>query len=380
MRTKIIFLVASAILAGTVHAQTLAIRDDAEEAEKVVLSCSSYSTYNVGNPSSKQTHNDKVDVTIQKKSNKEYIVSPSNTSTVYSLPLNTYSKTATKDATSRCIELVSAADASQASYGYSSSIGNNGQLNSILRITDKGIVNEYLVDKCVFVGRDGVSHTYYSSRTSRIDNDLVFYFLNAIKTKNKTKNDNASTSSYDDESSDLEVSYGIKGGGDYIHYWGDAKKWIRDGRFGYHAGVFVECRFGNMAVAPEVLFATAGTKNYLERDGHDWDAYYINVPIMFKYYVTPSFSVELGPQAGFNIYSKEKWEKPKNPNLPDKGTETMSEEVNAKLFEIGAGGGFTWNIGRHFLVQARYTMGFTNVIKNISLKSGNVQLAIGYRF
>ena len=181
-----------------------------------------------------------------------------------------------------------------------------------------------------------------------------------------------------------QFTFGPKIGVDYTHYWG--KDVIHDGVFNYQAGLFMEYRFTNkFSIAPEVVFAAQGGKYEKEIDvpavgkiGVDItdNVNYINVPVMFKYYVTPSLSIDLGPQVGFNVYSKYT---AKGKKTDYKVTEDMKDDTES--IDFGVGLGLTYNIAKDVFVQGRYTMGMTKVFKGAGEdKNGNAQIAIGYRF
>ena len=184
-----------------------------------------------------------------------------------------------------------------------------------------------------------------------------------------------------------QFTFGPKIGVDYTHFWG--KNAYHGGQLNYQAGVFMEYRFTNrFSIAPEVVFAAQGGK-YEVKDYNDGDGYfdakftenvnYINIPVMFKYYVTPALSIDLGPQLGINVYSKYTVEsKDKNLNI----NETLDQKDDTKTIDVGVGLGLTYNIAKDVFVQGRYTLGLTEVFDKSwdTGKNGNAQIAIGYRF
>ena len=103
---------------------------------------------------------------------------------------------------------------------------------------------------------------------------------------------------------------------------------------------------------------------------------YINIPVMFKFYVIPQLSIDLGPQLGVNVYHKatDKWK------LLGQEHKETSELNGVKSIDFGVGLGLTYNIANDVFVQGRYTMGLTDVFDHHSGKNGNAQIAIGYRF
>ena len=184
-----------------------------------------------------------------------------------------------------------------------------------------------------------------------------------------------------------QFTFGPKIGVDYTHFWG--KNAYHGGQLNYQAGLFMEYRFtSRFSIAPEVVFAAQGGK-YDVKDYNDGDGFfdakftenvnYINIPVMFKYYVTPALSIDLGPQLGINVYSKYTVES-KDKHLNIKETEDQKDDT--KTIDVGVGLGLTYNITNDVFVQGRYTLGLTDVFDKSwdTGKNGNAQIAIGYRF
>ena len=175
-----------------------------------------------------------------------------------------------------------------------------------------------------------------------------------------------------------QFTFGPKVGVDYTHFWGEDHK-IYQGVFNYQVGAFFEYRFTNkFSIAPEVVFASQGAKldhDLLGIPFYSLNVNYINVPVMLKYYVCPSLSIDLGPQIGFNVYSK---------RVLDGSKETTDLKDNTNSIDLGIGLGLTYNITNDVFVQGRYTLGLTEVYKSSveekHMKNGNAQIAIGYRF
>lgn len=177
---------------------------------------------------------------------------------------------------------------------------------------------------------------------------------------------------------------GPKVGVDYTHWWG--KNINDESALSYQAGMFMEYRMNNkFAIAPEVVFAA---HNRPTMEWHDWididpardvittyHTNYINIPVMLKYYVTPSLSIDLGPQFGFKVYDKstDKWE--------EDGKEIKEKHnMGHRSFDFGLGLGATYNFNEKVFVQLRYTLGLVPLYKGSNARNGNAQLSIGYRF
>ncbi len=183
-------------------------------------------------------------------------------------------------------------------------------------------------------------------------------------------------------SASAQLQFGAKVGVDATNFWG---KNVEHGmQLNYQAGLVMEYKFNpHFAIAPEVVFAAQGGKDKVYAAIGDLDGRvdkvdqkfitnYINVPVMFKFYATPNFSIDLGPQVGFNVFSKYKVEDEKSIDIKD-----MTKSVD---FGVGLGG--TYNLTDNAFVQARYTLGMTEVFKDdmSEAKNGNIQLAFGIKF
>ena len=173
-----------------------------------------------------------------------------------------------------------------------------------------------------------------------------------------------------------QVQFGAKVGVDATHFWG--KDTEHGMKIGYQFGALIEYKFNpNFAIAPEVVFASQGGKFKIyeaenKKVDNTFTINYINVPVMFKWYATPNFSFDLGPQVGFNVYSKYK--------VGDLDAEDIKDLTKSVDFGVGLGG--TYNLTENAFIQARYTMGLTDAFKGElnEAKNGNIQLAFGMKF
>ena len=181
-------------------------------------------------------------------------------------------------------------------------------------------------------------------------------------------------------SASAQVQFGAKVGFDMTNFWGeDAEHGMKPS---YQAGLMMEYKFSpKFAIAPEVVFASQGGKfkaidmNLFGLDVSKTVTYntnYINVPLMLKFYATPDFSVDFGPQVGFNVYSKA--------SVEDMDAIDLKEITKSVDFGLGLGG--TYNLTENAFIQARYTLGLTKVfdVDGSNEKNGNIQLAFGMKF
>ena len=181
-------------------------------------------------------------------------------------------------------------------------------------------------------------------------------------------------------SASAQVQFGAKVGFDMTNFWGEDAE--HDMKPSYQAGLMMEYKFSpKFAIAPEVVFASQGGKfkaidmNLFGLDVSKTVTYntnYINVPLMLKFYATPDFSVDFGPQVGFNVYSKA--------SVEDMDAIDLKEITKSVDFGLGLGG--TYNLTENAFIQARYTLGLTKVfdVDGSNEKNGNIQLAFGMKF
>lgn len=105
----------------------------------------------------------------------------------------------------------------------------------------------------------------------------------------------------------------------------------------------------------------------------------ISVPVMGKYFITPSFSVFLGPTFNFNLAS----------DANAKTGSVTSDKVNTSdalnLFQVGGLAGVNYYIVKGFFVEARYNYIAPQIFENPSKTSDfgaihNIQVGLGYKF
>src|SRR3970282_1702141 len=106
-----------------------------------------------------------------------------------------------------------------------------------------------------------------------------------------------------------KAQFGIKGGLNSSNFSGDTEGVDFKSRVGFNVGAFAAIKLSEkITLQPEILFSTQGAKaenvtadvngvNYTA--DIEFNLSYINVPVMFKYYVADKFNLEAGPQIGF---------------------------------------------------------------------------------
>ncbi|MHA6280910.1 porin family protein [Salinimicrobium sp. CAU 1759] len=159
------------------------------------------------------------------------------------------------------------------------------------------------------------------------------------------------------------LNFGAKAGVNFATLSGDDVD-DADSRTGFHLGLIGEIMLTDrFAVQPEVLYSAQGA----EGDGATWKLDYVAVPVMAKYFVTNGLSLEAGPQFSFNTTSEVEGE-----------GETV--DIDAESMDIGLGLGLGYQFMQSIFVQARYNMGFSDVVEDLDAKNSVFQLSLGYKF
>ena len=187
-------------------------------------------------------------------------------------------------------------------------------------------------------------------------------------------------------------SVGPRVGLNLSNYWGDADYM----KFtpGLSAGAFVMySSLNHFGISADFLYSQRGTsyndnqKKFIQRVN------YLEIPVVARYFLTLSGNfrpnIFVGPSLGIKLNAK----RLKGDYL--QGTGAVLNGENSEDFnnlDLGATGGFQLNWGtgnrQHFLIDARYTLGLSDVQTNLpnvwnrrsSLQNSTFTLALGYSF
>jgi hypothetical protein len=184
------------------------------------------------------------------------------------------------------------------------------------------------------------------------------------------------------------VQFGIKGGGNMARLTGSDMQDINGtlkNKIGFVAGVFVAFNMGSVfTLQIEGLYTMKGvTSTFTDVDLTTYtdklSANYIEIPVLLKFRIpTPLVSpfVFVGPAVGFKLSEK----------VTENGQDVPLDQALFKNNDLGAifGGGL--NIGSHFQVDVRYSMGLAKVISTVQgetpldIKNGVWSATIGIAF
>ena len=166
-----------------------------------------------------------------------------------------------------------------------------------------------------------------------------------------------------------EVTFGAKIGGNYSMVTGDNSS-NYDPSTAIVIGAMAELTLTKrLAFQPEIVFSRQGFMS----DNFDLKIKYINIPLLAKYYLSRTISLEVGPQVGIQQLA-----------IADTPLGEYDASKNIKKIDLGvnAGIGYKFESGLNF--SARYNHGFSNINKYVGDKVTNhnavVQVTVGYFF
>ena len=203
-----------------------------------------------------------------------------------------------------------------------------------------------------------------------------------------------------------QVGFGVKAGGNAsflskataeelgVKETVDASKMI----IGFHAGAFANLSFGEFfGLQPEILYSAQGGKYSADIFFDDPTAVgdisfklsYINVPVMFEVKPATNFSILVGPQIGL-LVGKKMVVSDGSVDVTIKGSELedeMGDDAKFNSIDFSAAVGAQYTIANHFVIGARYNIGFNPFMKSTdsSIKTSGwanntIQLSLGYKF
>ncbi|WP_264534891.1 porin family protein [Flavobacterium sp. N1736] len=185
-----------------------------------------------------------------------------------------------------------------------------------------------------------------------------------------------------------ETKFGLKGGLNISNFSGDTEGIDFKSRIGFNIGAFVEIKLSDkFAIQPEVLYSTQGAT---ADDFADFETgitgdvafklNYINIPVMFKYYVAEKFNIEAGPQIGFLTSAKT------TTTLNGySGEHDMDVKDSFESVDFGLNLGAAYDFTEHFSAGLRYNLGLANTAKtepgdDSKVHNGVFSVNVGYKF
>ncbi len=152
-----------------------------------------------------------------------------------------------------------------------------------------------------------------------------------------------------------DFHFGAKAGVNFASITGDDADDL-DGRTAFHVGLVAELGLSDkFAIQPELIYSAQGA----DESGVDLGIDYLNLPVLAEFKVSENFSLQAGPQFGFNI--------------------DEADVDDLESFDLSAAFGVEVNFSK-FFAQARYNLGFTDLVDDADVKNGVFQISVGYWF
>lgn len=173
------------------------------------------------------------------------------------------------------------------------------------------------------------------------------------------------------------------------NYWGNADN-LRM-KPGVNAGVFLSySSLNHFGISADVLYSQRGAKYDTQVLKFTQRVNYLEIPVVARYYLTLNGdfrpNIFVGPSLGIKLNAKRL---NSEPNVA--GVNAENNE-NFRDLDLGATAGFqlNWRTGnrQHFLIDARYTLGLSEVQSNLpnvwgnrnNLQNSTISVSLGYAF
>lgn len=166
-----------------------------------------------------------------------------------------------------------------------------------------------------------------------------------------------------------QVKFGVKGSANFYKFGGSDGGDIEDQKMkvGFNAGGIANIPLSEMfSIQPELLYSNQGTAQKVGGETLSWNLNYINVPVMAQYNNPSGFYAETGPEFGFLMSAKAKF---------DGESEDIKEFFSGFNFSWGIGAGYKLPSGLGF--GARYNQGITTISDDSDTKVTNNGFTVG---
>jgi len=181
-----------------------------------------------------------------------------------------------------------------------------------------------------------------------------------------------------------QISGGVKGGINFSNI--NDENIDYNSKTGFYLGGFVNIKFAKQfAFQPEILFSMQGavkenfetnslmgnqiiSVNYFDVDNK---LYYINIPLLIKYYFLGKLNFEFGPQIGFAVKNEVQ------AKSEEFGTQIGEPDTN---IDMGIDIGLEYQFYKGLSIDARYNKGLTNIGKDSDWGNKNSVISFGVSY
>jgi hypothetical protein len=174
-----------------------------------------------------------------------------------------------------------------------------------------------------------------------------------------------------------QVAFGLKGGLNLTSLKVDDPELSYDSRTGYHAGLFLRGRFGNVGLQPEVLLFTQRGDLQSTLFGTAQESFtYLSIPVILKFYPIGGLNIQLGPQFGFLLDGQREYD-----SFFGGGKQDITEYYKQSDVSVSIGAGYDFGFGLG--LDVRYNIGVKDIndaANGEEAKSRIFLLSLGWNF
>ncbi|CAN5121533.1 porin family protein [soil metagenome] len=168
------------------------------------------------------------------------------------------------------------------------------------------------------------------------------------------------------------VSGGIKAGVNFANLTssGSGFSGSADAITSFHGGVYLTAMLSEkIGIQPELLYSMQGTQITLNSTNIKSKTSYINIPVLLRVNIVPTFNIHAGPQIGLLLSAED-----------NNGT-SFKNDLKSTDFGLAFGAGFDLPVG--FNGGIRYTLGLSDLNattqSGFTTKSTNFQIFVGWK-
>lgn len=174
-----------------------------------------------------------------------------------------------------------------------------------------------------------------------------------------------------------QVAFGLKGGLNLTTLNVEDPELTYDSRSGYHAGVFLRSRFGNVGLQPELLLFTQNGEMSSSLFGTAQEHFtYLSIPVMLKFYPLAGFNLQAGPQFGFLLDGEREYD-----SFLGSGSQDITEHYKKSDVALSFGAGYDFEFGLG--LDVRYNLGIKDIndaANGEEVKSRIFLISLGWNF
>ncbi|MCB9201950.1 MAG: PorT family protein [Flavobacteriales bacterium] len=179
-----------------------------------------------------------------------------------------------------------------------------------------------------------------------------------------------------------ETKFGAKAGVNLANLTGDVEN--SDMKVGFYVGGYANIGITEVfSFQPELLYSAQGAKFEESGSGYSYEEKlnlsYLNIPLMLQYELAEGFKAEFGPQVGFLLSAKDKWEG-SYAGESESGDEDVKDAFKSIDFGLNIGLNYELESGLNF--GARYNVGLSNIADedDVDVKNAVISAGVGYTF